>query len=815
MAQPRKVESLSITVCAYSFNCKHDGAQIALGVAPLRSTRTGHVKPKANIRVPTDNGFCSVEPRDPREALALAKEFTASLNLTEKAGIITGSSGSCIGNIQSIPRLNFTGICMLDGPQGINRADLVSVFPSGILVGATWDVDHMYARGKAMAAEFRGKGSHVQLGPVAGALGRHALGGRNWEGFSADPYLAGKGMDATVRGIQDMGVQACSKHYIGNEQETQRSNSFLADGTEVHGISSNIDDRTLHELYLWPFADAIRAGTASLMCSYNRVNQTYACENPHLLNDILRKELGFEGYVVSDWFATHSGHESIQAGLDVNMPGAYDQASIRGNGASYWGAKNITRMVAEGLVEETRIDEMVQRLMLPYYYLRQDADFPTTDPTLALTMGVQHGIDLAQIPFPKDIPSRDVRADHAKLIRKIGADGIVLLKNVNNTLPLKTPRDIGVFGNDASPPTNGIVFHSADPFEIGTLDIGGGSGTARHTYLVSPWEAIMAKAKETDSRVQYIFNNSVIAANQFQSIYPIPQVCLVFINTFASEGWDRTDFESDWNSTLVVENVARKCSNTVVVTHSAGVNTLPWANHPNVTAILAAHLPGQESGNSIVDVLWGKVNPSGRLPYTIPAREEDYNIPIVNLTESEVTSPGAWQANFTEGQFIDYRHFDKHDIKPLYEFGFGLSYTSFELQDTIDVVRRTRSVTTRPDPQGEILPGGNADLWKPILTLKTGLTNTGSVTGAAVPQLYMSFPDGAPEGTPVQVLRGFEKFNMRAGESRVVSFELLRRDVSYWDVPSQTWIIPSGEFTFRVGFSSRDVQATVKTAVLS
>ncbi|KAJ4258974.1 hypothetical protein NW762_008062 [Fusarium torreyae] len=749
----------------------------------------------------------------------MAREFTAKLNLTEKANMITGvqglGAGGCIGNIQGIPRLNFTGICLLDGPQAINRADLVSIFPSGITVGATWDVDHMYARGKAMGAEFRGKGGHVQLGPVSGPLGRHALGGRNWEGFSADPYLAGKGLDATVRGIQDMGVQASSKHYIGNEQETQRSNSFLPDGTEIMGISSNIDDRTLHELYLWPFADAVHAGTASVMCSYNRLNQTYACENPRVLDEILRNELGFEGYVVSDWFAVHSGRESLEAGLDMNMPGPIDEATIRGTGNSYWGPKNITQMVESGLVNESRIDTMVHRIMVPYYHLHQDVGFPTVDPTLTLTLATQRGIDLNMLPIPKDIPSRDVRGDHASLIRKIGADGIVLLKNLNSTLPLKAPKNIGVFGNDASPPVNGIVFEDTKPFEIGTLDIGGGSGTGRNTYLVSPWEAIMAKAKQIDARVQYVFSNEVLAADDFRSIYPIPEVCLVFLNTFASESWDRTNFEADWNSTLVVENVARRCNNTVVVTHSAGINTLPWAKNRNVTAILAAHLPGQESGNSIVDVLWGAVNPSGKLPYTIPAKEKDYYIPVVNLSASEITSPGAWQANFTEGQFIDYRHFDKYDIEPLFEFGFGLSYTNFKIQDTFEVTKRSKSVVARPDPNAGIVAGGNADLWRPILSVSTRVTNTGPISGATVLQLYLSPPDGAPEGTPVKVLRGFKKVDLRPGESRAVTFQLLRRDLSLWDILSQTWVIPSGDFKFQIGLSSRDIKATAKAAVVS
>ncbi|KAF5698493.1 glycosyl hydrolase family 3 n terminal domain-containing protein [Fusarium mundagurra] len=759
-----------------------------------------------------------IRPRSRKDASAKAKDFVARLNLTEKTSMITGIQGfdarGCIGNIASIPRVNFTGICLLDGPQAINRADLVSIFPSGILAGATWDIDLIYARAKAMGEEFRGKGGHVQLGPVAGPLGRHGLGGRNWEGFSTDPYLSGKAMAATVRGVQAVGVQACSKHYIGNEQETQRSNSFLENGTEIMGISSNIDDRTLHELYLWPFAEAIQAGSSSIMCSYNRLNQTYACENPRLLNDILRKELGFEGYVVSDWFATHSGAESIQAGLDMNMPGALDQESILSrNGLSYWGFKNVSRMIDQGMISESRIDEMVQRIMLPYFYLHQDSNYPTVDPSLTLTMGAQQGINLAGMGIP-EVPSRDVRGDHASLIRRIGADGIVLLKNLNKTLPLKSPKNIGVFGNDAPLPINGIVFEGLHPFEIGTLDIGGGSGTGRNTYLVSPLEAVMAKAKAFGSRVQYVTNNKVLAADDFRSIYPVPDVCLVFLNTFASESWDRTEYEADWNSTLVVENVAKRCLNTVVVTHSAGVNTLPWAKNPNVTAILAAHLPGQESGNAIVDILWGHVNPSAKLPYTIPAQEEDYDIPIVNLSTSKVTSPGAWQADFTEGQYIDYRRFDHSQIDPLYEFGFGLSYTTFKLQDSITVENRAGKVAAVPNPSAEILPGGNVDLWKPILRLRTRVTNTGSVAGATVPQLYLSYPEGTtPKGTPVQVLRGFDKVFLKPGESKEVMFNLMRRDLSFWDVGSQSWTIPSGSFEFKVGFSSRDAKATLKHRV--
>ncbi|GME26780.1 hypothetical protein GTA08_BOTSDO00267 [Neofusicoccum parvum] len=254
-------------------------------------------------------------------ALVLANEFIAQLNLTEKASIVTGGiTGSCIGNLRPIERLNFTGLCLQDGPQAIRVADIASLFPAGVTTAATWDKDLMYKRGFALGEESRDKGSHVLLGPVAGSHGRHPLGGRNWEGFSPDPYLTGVAMNWAIRGIQDAGAQARVKHFIGNEQETQQSNGVLPDGTTAEGISSNIDDRTMHELYLWPFADAVKAGVASFMCSYNRVNQTHACENSKLLNGLLKGELGFQGYVMSDFLAVHSGVAPIEAGLGMNMP---------------------------------------------------------------------------------------------------------------------------------------------------------------------------------------------------------------------------------------------------------------------------------------------------------------------------------------------------------------------------------------------------------------------------------------------------------------------------------------------------------------
>ncbi|KAL0933496.1 beta-glucosidase G 2 [Colletotrichum truncatum] len=763
-------------------------------------------------RQPPQSPASSSPARKWNTAVSRATAFTAQLNLTEKTLMVTGQigleAGGCIGNIPPIERVGFRGLCLLDGPTALDRADLVSVFPAGLTTAASWDKNLIYKRGKALGEEFRDKGVHVGLGPVAGPLGRNQLGGRNWEGFSVDPYLTGVAMRLTIEGMQDAGVQACAKHFIGNEQETQRTNSWLENGTEIAAISSNIDDRTLHELYLWPFADSIRAGVASIMCSYNRLNQTYACENSNLLNGVLKDELSFRGYVQSDWFATHSGAVSINGGLDMNMPGPIGHAETL-TGETYWGP-NITKMIKNGSVTEDRLDEMIRRIMTQYYLFEQDSDkYPTVDPSIIFTIAAQSNL-LDLLPFQPP-PSRDVRRDHAKLIRKLGAEATVLLKNVINTLPLQKPTSIGVFGNDAADPSDGLVFGAG--FEIGTLTVGGGSGTGRHTYIVSPLEAIRNHARKTGARLQYILRNSVLAAGDFSSLYPIPEVCLVFLNTFASEGYDRTDIEADWNSTLVVENVARRCPNTVVITHSAGINSLPWATNPNVTAILAAHLPGQESGNSIVDVLWGDVNPSGKLPYSIAVDPADTDIPIVNLTQAEITSPTAWQANFTEGLFIDYRHLDAHNIDPLYEFGFGLSYTTFDMR-SLQVKQLVKDLAASPDTSIPNTPGGNPELWKCIIRITTHVTNTGPVAGATVPQLYVSLPqDAVPEGTPVQVLRGFEKVFLEPKESKVVEFELLRRDVSFWDVASQAWVIPEGSIEFRAGFSSRDIKARVEHTV--
>ncbi|KAH6686693.1 beta-glucosidase [Plectosphaerella plurivora] len=674
------------------------------------------------------------------EAIALANDFVAQLTLEEKVGMLQGNSsaGACVGNINAVPRLGFRGLCMLDGPNGLNRND---------------------------------------------------QGGRNWEGFGPDPYLAGVVMEASVRGIHDAGAQTCAKHYIVNEQETMRNPGEGPVGDRVEALSSNVDDRAMHELYLWPFANAVRAGTGSFMCGYNRANNEYACESGYLLKELLRDELGFKGFVVSDWFATHSTYKAVNAGLDMEMPGVIPS---RPQNPAYFG-KKLIEALANGTVTQDRIDGMVRNIMASYFFLGQHlGEYPTVDPAMRFVVvahqfGLSVARDMGILPPGQQISlGRDVRGNHAKLIREHGAAGTVLLKNTNNTLPVKAPRVIGVFGNDAADMTLGFNRADEHPPSVnsGTTIIGGGSGTVRPSYVVPPLEAIKAKGREIGAAVLYITDNEHLARNDFRGIYPIPEICFVFQQSFASESFDRTDLELDGNSTVVINNVANFCDNTVVITHSGGINTMPWADHPKIGAILAAHYPGQESGNAIVDLLWGDVVPSGRLPYTIP---------------------------------LDAADADVDGIDPLYEFGFGLTYTTFSVVDGSLSVSASGDValSARPDPRTNITVGGHPELWETVAVASVDVTNTGGMEAPAVPQLYMSFPDGAtPEGTPIRVLRGFGKVVIAPGETVVVQFPLMRRDVSYWDVNDKVWVIPEGEFVFRAGFSSRDLPLEARITLL-
>ncbi|KAI7662961.1 putative beta-glucosidase [Hortaea werneckii] len=755
------------------------------------------------------------------EAFQRAQAFVDQLTVEEKALMVTGAEGPCVGNIQPIERLGFNGLCLQDGPLSIRYADYASVFSAGVSAACTWDRDILHERGMAMGKEFKGKGAHVALAPVCGALGRSGYAGRNWEGFSPDQYLTGIATAQTIMGIQDAGVQATAKHYIGNEQETQRNPTFATNGSltakDQEAISSNIDDRTMHEAYLWPFANAVKANVASVMCAYQRLNGSYACQNTKAQNGLLKGELGFQGYIMSDWGAVHSGVSSMEGGLDMNMPGGLGSYGFTFKDAGSYFGGNVSAAIRNGSIPESRVDDMIHRIMTPYYLFGQDKeDYPLVDPSsvpLNTNFGPRSQWDRQDwSAMVGGESSRDVRGNHSALIRKHANAATVLLKNANNTLPLKAPRSIAVFGNDAGNPTEG--FYNQNNYEFGNLVVGGGSGTGRLSYLDTPLDALKRKAYEDGALLQQWLNNTLIAESDVTDLWiaPEPEVCIVMLKTWAEEADDRESLGFDWNGEAVVNSVAKACGNTVVVTHSAGINLYPFADHPNVTAIIAAHYPGTESGQSMIDTLYGINNPSGKLPYTVAYDGDDYNAPPVTSVGNN-TGQYAWQVYFEEGLEIDYRHFDAQNIDVRYEFGFGLSYSTFELSDlSIEPVQTDITSEAEDLP---IVPGGNPALWETLYNVSATVTNTGDRDGAQVAQLYVAFPDSAPEGTPVQQLRGFEKPYLCAGESKQVYFEIMRRDLSYWDVVSQQWLIPEGEFKFNVGFSSRDFRLNGAATVVN
>ncbi|RMD40563.1 hypothetical protein DV735_g4575, partial [Chaetothyriales sp. CBS 134920] len=741
------------------------------------------------------------------EAFAKAQATVAELTLEEKVNLTGGISvpNGCSGNIPGIEHVGFEGMCLTDAGNGVRATDFVNGWPSGIHVGASWNKQLTRTRGIHLGGEFRAKGVHVALGPVAGPIGRVALNGRNWEGFSTDQYLSGILSKESVIGIQTSGVIACTKHIVGNEQETNRNpitNSTTGQKTE--SVSSNIDDRTMHELYLWPFQDAVLAGTASIMCSYNRINNSYGCQNSYVLNHLLKTELGFPGFVVSDWNAQHAGVSSANAGLDMVMP----------SGLTFW-AGNLTEAVNNGSVSEARIDDIATRILAAWYLLGQDEDFPSPGVGMPDSLLEPHEIVDARDPASKPV------------LLQGAIEGHVLVKNVNASLPLRSPKLLSLYGYAATgapsnnPPSAGFgawtigtgAYHwdttnivcgfFGTPCEPGsnvniaingTLVGGGGSGAITPPYISSPHDALMVYAAENDVTLLWDYVN----INETGNVNQASDACLVFINAWATEAFDRPGLSDEYSDNLV-NNIADQCANTIVIVNNAGIRLVDgFYNHANVTAIIYSHLPGQDSGKALVSILSGETSPSGKLPYTVAKTESDYG---ALLSPTLPVAPYEFfpQSDFTEGLLIDYRAFDAQEIEPRFEFGFGLTYTTFEYSD---LTVATTDASTAAYPTGEIVAGGKTDLWDKIVLVSVMVSNTGAEFSAAeIAQLYVTIPDS---GLGRQ-LRGFDKIELAPGASAELFFPITRRDLSVWDVVAQDWKLQNGVYLIEVGASSRNL----------
>ncbi|KAK1068529.1 beta-glucosidase [Friedmanniomyces endolithicus] len=809
-------------------------------------------------------------------AYAKAHAFVCNLTITEKVNLTTqtGTGASYGYSLGIIPRVGFRGLALDDSPTGVRSTDYSSAFTAPLNMAMTWDRDLIYAQAYANGAEHKAKGVNIAYSPVVGPLGRSPESGRIWEGYSPDPYLSGVSFGLTVAGMNAAGTIAVGKHFVLYEQEHFRqvrewNDWHLPNATfnTTEPYSSNADDRTLHELYLWPWYDAVHDGMASVMCSYNQLNNTQACQNNHLLNDILKGEMGFQGFIVSDDGSQHSGVLSALAGMDMTILGETSPNGELGLGISFWGP-NLTQSVLNGSVPEWRLDDMATRIMAAYYYLDQDQDFPELNFAQGDLSTFGYLYPRAMAGYQQINEHVDVQDHHADIIRRVGANSIIMLKNVNNTLPLNKPKQIAIIGEDAGPSIYGPNGCPDRGCDNGTLAMGWGSGSTNFPYLIDPLAAIQTRAIQDRSVVQYVLDNYDTAL--IDSVVAQATVCLVFINCDSGEGYieidgnygDRKNLTAWLRGDDLVNEVAGNCSNTVVIAHTPGPIIMePWIEHPNVTAVLMAGLPGQESGNALVDVLYGAVNPSGKTPWTIGKRREDYGTDVMYVANAPVP-----QLDFTEGLFIDYRHFDQAGIKPRFEFGFGLSYTTFSYsnlriqpanaasstpasastaaasaQTTINpsvcphyalnasaytfpstissltdyiypYLPRNSSFTVGPAyPSASVIavapgtPGGATELWDTMFAVTVTVANTGSVAGQEVAQLYLALGNGEP----VRQLRGFNKTMIEAGASADVSFTVRQRDLSIWDVSSQSWVDVRTLGTavgVSVGASSRDLR---------
>lgn len=744
-------------------------------------------------------------------AYTQAKALVAKLSNNEKITLVTG------GDVTSA---NWTALQFKDGTMGVQGYDYVTGFGETSALVNTWDKTLMFNQFKAVAAEFYGKGFQVTNAPTTQPLGRSPWGGRLVEALGQDSYLNGIAFGLGTKAFSETGIVPGGKHFLLNEQETNRQ-SGMSSNSSIAPYSSVADDKTLHETYLWSWYDGAKEGMGAVMCAMTKVNETLSCENEDLLQKFLKTELGFPGMVFPDVNGQSTAFGSANGGLD------YGSSSI-------WSNTTLLAGISNGTFTQARLDDMAIRNVIGYFYVN-----------------LNNGTQPAHVSTDADV---DVRGNHSQIVRSNGAASLVLLKNTNNALPLKKPKIMAIFGSSAGPimagPNYVLTVTGVASTYAGHLAGGSGSGQQSFPYLITPQAALTNRAAQDGTMIRWILNDTYTAtsisflgrrsfdSNTYSAMeskrqmggggmggggppgggggmgmsggtslqQTIPtyaesaSVCLVFINAWSGEGADRTELRNTGQDALV-NSVASECNNTVVVVNTVGARILDtWIENENVTAVVYGGLLGQESGNSLMDVLYGDVNPSGKLTYTIAKNESDY----IPLCTTHV-------CNFTEGNFIDYKYFDKYNITPRYEFGYGLSYTTFNYTNMKISVTNATALASKY-PTGNLAVGGKEDLWYEAVQVSVDVQNNGTLDGNEVSQLYLQFP--AEADAPIRQLRGFERTMITTGSIETVTFGIKRRDLSYWDVAAQEWALPSGDFVFSVGASSRDLRLSATQSVL-
>ena len=642
------------------------------------------------------------------------------LTLEEKAALCSGAD---FWHTKPVERLDIPQIMVSDGPHGLrknregaqnpNEAIEAVCFPSASALACSFDRGLLKELGKALGEECRAENVSVILGPGCN-IKRSPLCGRNFEYFSEDPYLASQMAEAHITGVQSMGVGTSLKHFAANNQESRRMS-----------VSANIDERTLHEIYLAAFESVVKnAKPWTVMCSYNKINGEYSSQNKLLLTDILRGDWGFGGLVMSDWGAVDDRAKAVRAGLDLEMP-----ASMGKNDAA------IVKAVESGELSEEELDNCVRRV-------------------LEL---VQRGSEeKPQVVWDKD--------RHHKLAAKIAENCAVLLKNDGDILPLKEGEKVAFVGAFAEKPRYQ----------------GGGSSHINSYKTVSALQAAADIAGVAYAR-GFGMGNEADEALENEALEAAKNADKVVVfaglpDTFESEGYDRKHMRMPECQLRLIEKLSEVNENIVVLLHNGSPVEMPFIG--KIKGLIEMYLGGQAVGEAEIALLYGRVNPSGKLAETFPQKLAD--------NPSYLNFPGEGDdVNYAEGVFVGYRYYDKKQIKPLFPFGYGMSYTQFEYSDlrlSAHEVSEGKSFTAE-------------------LTVK----NIGSRDGAETVQLYIA-PTEASVIRPEKELKGFEKVFLKAGESKRIAFRLDQSAFAYWSVKLHKWFAESGRYEVLIGASSADIR---------
>ena len=720
-----------------------------------------------------------------------AQAIVSKMTLEEKVNLVVGmgmklpganqGNGTGIGQIEdkvpgaagttfAIPHLGIPATVVADGPAGLRisptRKDdkntyYATAWPVATLLASTWDTKLVTQVGKAMGNEVKEYGVDVILGPGLN-IQRNPLGGRNFEYYSEDPLVAGKMAAAMVKGIQSNGVGTSIKHFAANNQERNRNT-----------VNANISERALREIYLKGFEIAVKESNPwTVMSSYNKLNGTYTSEEYDLLTTILRKEWGFKGMVMTDWFGGKDAVAQMKAGNDLLMPGTADQK------------KAITDAVNNGTLSIKIVDENAARIV--NYILGSPAN--------------------KKYAFTN---RPDLKA-HAVIARNAAAEGMVLLKNNTHTLPIAaTTKNIAAFG-----------ITSYDFISGGT-----GSGDVNEAYTISLVQGLSNAGYKLDEDISKAYQNYVSAEkakqpkkNFFEEFFnptaritemaiednlfiakaATDDIALITIGRNAGEGSDRkveNDFNLKADELKLITDVSNafhaKNKKVVVIINAGGViETVSWRD--KVDAILLTWQPGLEAGNAVADVLSGKVNPSGKLAATFPGKYED-DITVKNFPGKEFpeqASKGMFgmpqipaEVTYEEGIYVGYRYYNSFNVKPAYEFGYGLSYTNFEYHNL-----KLNSTSFN----GKIIA-------------TVDIKNTGTVAGKEVVQLYITAPANKLQ-KPAEELKAFGKTNLlQPGQQKTLQFEITAKDIASFDTPSSSWVAEAGMYTVKIGASSENI----------